>query len=329
MITMLLGLGALLSIALSAFFSGTETGIYCLDPVKLRVRSDHNRPAARRLARLMRRPDELVIAALVGTNLSDYLATVCVAALLLRASVATGLAEVYTTAILTPIILVFGGVMPKDWFQRESDRLMYALATPLLWWKRVVQATGLMWVLRALTRTLMRWIDPRLAGREEQLLPRARMRRLLHEGAARGGLTTFQRDIIERVLNVSHVRVADVMIPRQRIASVPADIPRADFLRLARMAHFSRLPVYRTQPHNVIGVVNVYDVLTDGAAQPIERHVRDAVALDAEQRVPAALTKLQEKRQAMAIIRDRAGRCIGILTIKDLVEEIVGELDVW
>ena len=129
--------GAVLALLLSAFFSGTETGIYCLNHVRLSVRAARRDVRAVRLRLLMHRPQDLVITTLLGTNVADYLATVFVTALLLHLSVAENLAEVYATVVLTPLILVFGGVMPKDWFRRESDHLMYACATPLAWCRRV------------------------------------------------------------------------------------------------------------------------------------------------------------------------------------------------
>jgi CBS domain containing-hemolysin-like protein len=321
--------GALIALALSAFFSGTETGIYCLNHVRLNVRTSQNDVRARRLTSLMQRPQDLVITTLIGTNVADYLATVCVTALLLHVAAVRNLAEVYATAILTPLILVFGGVMPKDWFQRESDRLMYPLASALTWCRRVAGWTGLLWLLRALTRSLVRRIDPLRAEADEDLLPRARMRRLLSEGAASGGLSSFQRDTLERVMNISRVRLADVMVPRQRAATVSVDIPRDDLLRIARVAHFSRLPVYRDDPRRIVGIVNVYHVLTDDEGKPIADHVQPATSLRATETVPAALLKLQQARQVMAIVTDRSGSCLGLFTMKDLVEEIVGELEAW
>ena len=239
------------------------------------------------------------------------------------------LAEVYATVILTPLILVFGGVMPKDWFQRESDRLMYPLASPLTWCRRAAGWTGLLWLLGQLTRGLIRRIDPLRAEADEDLLPRARMRRLLSEGAASGGLSSFQRDTLERVMNISRVRLADVMVPRQQAVTVSIDIPRADLLRIARMAHFSRLPVFRDDPRRIVGIVNIYHVLTDDEDKPVAEHVQEATFLQATETVPAALLKLQQARQVMAIVTDRSGSCLGLFTMKDLVEEIVGELEAW
>ncbi|MFQ5807296.1 MAG: CNNM domain-containing protein [Phycisphaerae bacterium] len=322
-------IGAIVAVTLSAFFSGTETGIYCLNRVRLNVRAGQNETGARRLTSLLERPQDLVITTLLGTNVADYLATVCVMALLLHYAVSQSLSEVYATAIVTPLILVFGGVIPKDWFQRESNRLMYALALPLTWCRRVACGTGLVGMLGGLTRYLIRRVDPQRAGAEEELLPRARIRRLLSEAAAGGGLSAFQRDTLERVMEISRVRVVDVMVPRQRAAIVPIDTPRAELLRIARMAHFSRLPVYRDDPRRIVGIVNVYHVLTDDEQKPIGAHVQEATFLHATETVPAALLKMQQARQVMAIVTDRAGNCLGLFTMKDLVEEIVGELEAW
>jgi putative hemolysin len=239
------------------------------------------------------------------------------------------LAEIYATAIVTPIILVFGGVIPKDWFQRQSDRLMYPLALPLKWCWRGACWIGVVWLLRTLTRRLLHGIDPLRASAEKDLLPRVRVRRLLREGAVSGGLSPFQRDTIERVMNISSVRVADVMVARQRAAIVPSDIPGADVLRIARMAHFSRLPVYRDDPRRIVGILNVYHVLTDEHRRPIAEYVQPATYVQAGESVPAALLKLQQARQVMGIVVDPAGNCLGLFTIKDLVEEIVGELAAW
>ncbi len=326
--TALLLAASLLAIAASALFSGIEMGVYCLDRVRLEVRAEAGDRRARVLSRLMRRPDELVTTALLGTNLADYFASVTLAALLIRFAVPAARTELYTTVVLTPLILVFGGVLPKDWFRRQSSRLMLALAIPLLWWRRVAAVTGLLWLLRWCGRSLIRLLDP---GRAEagDVVPRVGTLRLLTEGAARGGLSAFQRAVIERVLHVSRVRVSQIMVPRPRTVHVPVTIARDDLLRIARMAHFSRLPVYEGDPRHVIGIVNVYDVLMDEQPRPIRAYIRPAVTVGPETTVPTALVRLQQARQVIAVVVNRKGEYLGLFTMKDLVEEIVGELEVW
>lgn len=327
--TLLLISGLLAGMVLSAFYSGTETGVYCLNPVRLRVNAEGGDAGARRLEPLMRRTEDLVITMLLGTNLADYVVTACTAALLLGAAVAASWAEIYAAALATPLIFVFGAMVPKESFRRRSDRLMPQLSWAILVSLRLAQATGLVWLLHRLSHALVRWIDPRGVAEQADLLPRARTLHLLREGAARGGLTHLQRDLIERVLNLSEIRVRNVMIPRARAAVASVELPRDEFLRIARMAHFSRLPVYRNDPRRIVGVVNVYDVLTDREDRAVAQHVRPPLTLPENESVSAALVKLQRGREAMAIVQDRAGNCAGILTLKDLVEEIVGDLEVW
>jgi len=206
---------------------------------------------------------------------------------------------------------------------------MYALSLPIACCQAAARVTGALWVLRNAPLALARAFRVAIPEGDDDVLPRARMHRLLREGAVRGGLTSFQRDTIERILSLSRVTVERVMVPLARAATVPADISREDFLRIARMAHFSRLPVWRGQVGNMVGVVTVFEVLTDAQERPISAHARPTLALPASETVPAALLKLQQAHQFMAIVNDKRGRCVGILTLKDLVEEIVGDLESW
>lgn len=329
-LTLFVGLlaGVFAGILLSALVSAFETGSYCLNRVGLRVRQEQNDRAGLRLGRLMGRHEDLVITALLGNTIADYIGSACLTAMLLRLGRSDHEAEVYATLALTPLLLVFGGILPKDIFRRRADVLMYPLAGVTAACVAVARMTGLLWLLRNFSRGIVRWIDPR-SENEAPLLPRQSMQIMLQEGAARGGLSGFQRNMIDRIMNLAHVRVGQVMIPRQRCAMAPVDQARDDFLRIARMAHFSRIPVWKGDPRNIVGVVNVYDVITDAAKRPIADHARAPVTLRVTDTVPAALLKLQLARQAMAIVTDAGNNCVGLLTIKDLAEEIIGELEVW
>jgi CBS domain containing-hemolysin-like protein len=325
---LLLG-GALAGLSLSFFFSGVETGVFCLNRVRLRVRSEQRRADALRLAHLMQKPEQLVIAFLLGTNVADYVLTVSIAAWIQGSVGSAGMAEVWTTAICTPLVLVLGGIIPKDLFRRAADTLMYPLSLPLAICHKLAVASGIVFLMTALTHALIRRIDPVKLSREEAMLPRARMLRTLHEGATHGGLSRFQRETIERVMRISQVRVGSVMVPRHRAAMLSIDVSRENLLRVARMAHFSRLPIFGGDPRRVVGVINVYDVLMDEHERPVADYVREPVYLQANETVPAAILKLQQARQVMGVVTDAGGNCLGLFTMKDLVEEIVGELEVW
>ncbi len=322
--------GALLGIIFSAFASAVETGTYCLNRLRLRVRAEQNYRGARRLARLFEQPGDLVLMALLGCTLADYFCTACVTALFLGAQFAPPAAEGWATLIVTPAVLVLGGVIPKDWFRREADVWMYRLAWPLERCVRLARATGFPWAMRQLTRRLLHRLDLRTTqDADPHLLARASVVGMLQEGAALGGLSRFQRELIERVMRISSVRAGNVMIPLSRAALVARTIPRDDFLRIARMAHFSRLPVHDGDARRIVGIVHVFDVLTDPEQRPVSAHVRPPVVVAAHASVSSVLLELQRARRTMAIVQDRRGAHVGLLTLKDLVEEIVGDLEAW
>lgn len=326
--TLLLIAGFLLAVMASGLFSGAEMGIYSLNKLRLRMRSDRGERPARRLQPAMEHYEGLVSSTLIGTNIADYVASATITALFLG-YVGPGSAEFYATAIVTPALLVFGNIVPKERFRRHTDQLMYGNSLVLTAWNTLCRWTGFPWLLSRLSRVLLRLVDPLAADAQRPALPRARMLRMLREGLERGDLTPFQRDTFERVMGLSRTRVARVMVPRQRAAMIPDTISREDFLRIARMAHFSRLPVYRRSPRRVIGVVSVFDVLTDPDQRPISEFTRDILELRITDSVPTAMRRLQGAHEMIAVVCDQRGECVGLLTMKDLVEEIVGELDVW
>lgn len=329
MTTALLLCLAVAALGASCIISASETGVYVLNRVKLRVRESRGDAAARRLAAVMQKPEDLVIAILLGNTLADFACTTAVTLLLTQPGLELP-GELLTTVIMTPLVLIFGGIIPKDWFQREADRWMYALSLPIYLAVRIGTGIGAIPLLRGATRLIVRWITGSAGRADDALLPRIAVRRLIHEGAARGGLSVFQRDIIDRVMNISQVRVADVMIPRARAAIISADISRDDFLRIARMAHFSRMPVHAAgDPRRIVGIVNVFDVLSDPSPQPISHYFQPAIAIRDTEPVPTALVRLQSARRVMGIAVDAQGHCVGLFTMKDLAEEVVGELEVW
>ncbi len=319
-------MGAVFGLLASSFFSGAEMGVYSVNNVKLRVEAGHGSRAARRLLGLVRHYESLVITTLVGTNIADYVVTACITALALRAAGVAG-AELYATLIVTPAVLVFGNIIPKERFRRDNYALMTRFATPLSVFVWIVRLTGLEWLLTQLSRALVRWVDPSQLVNDRDLLPRARALKLLREGAERGGLTAFQRDAFDRIMQLSRTRVARVMVHRSRAASAPENISRDDFLRIARMAHFARLPVYRGDPRNVVGVVSVFDVLMDEQERPVADFVRPVLTLRLSEPATRALRRMQAEHQVMAVVVDSRGRCVGLLTIKDLLEEIIGAVE--
>lgn len=313
----------------SGFYSGSEMGLYCLNRIRLRLRAEQGRDRrASILLGLAQRQQETVLAILLGTNLANYLAAVAVSALLVRAFGLHGnRVEVYTALILSPLIFVLGDVVPKNWFQIDADRLMQRSALVLQASVALFRVTGLLWLLHGMTR-----LGASLAGfgqRDEWRGPRGEVLGLLREGAAEGALTQEQARMVERVMNLSSVRVGSIMIPRRRVAAVSVDTDRLTFLRLAREHHYSRMPVLDRDRRRVLGIVKVADVLADETAGSVLAWTQPPVTLLASDSASSALVQLQRAQATMAIVTDPRHGFVGIVTLKDVVEEIFGELPAW
>lgn len=319
-------LGALLAIVASGFYSGSETGLYCLNRLSLRVDADRGDAAAQRLRRVVRSEQRALSTVLVGTNVSNYLATMFVAMLLGSVwGIAGGASELYTTAIVTPVIFVFGEVVPKILYQRHADQWMRSGSQVLAgshWLFRWPVA-----VLNRIAKPVLKLVDP--VGIAETSDPRRRMALLLQDALARDEDAGEQLAFVDRVLGLSSVALHQVMAPRNRVVSMRADADRKYLLSLVRKHPHSRFPVYEDHPRRVIGYVPVHNLLADTDWTCVGERVRRLETLEAHESVASAIVRLQAARENIAAVVDRQGLLVGLVTLKDLLEELTGELHDW
>ncbi|HUW82776.1 MAG TPA: CNNM domain-containing protein [Phycisphaerae bacterium] len=320
---------AVACVAASGFYSGSETGAYCINRIRLRLRADTGDRRAVTLRRLLADEQGLLVSVLIGTNLSNYLTTVCVAYIFTTHYYAEGRAELYTTLIVAPVIFVFGEVLPKNLYQRHADRLVRGSTWPLVGSYFVCRALGLIGVLKRISRIVIRAFSPLEADRTELVHPRQEVVALLREGLGHGVLSEQQSLSVERVMRLQHVRVGHVMIPRSRTAVVQLDASRERMLEQIGQHEFSRLPVCTSDPRRIVGILNIYDVLQADPQATVEQLMRPPLRVRLEESVMGCLVRMQRARQPMAVVEIGDGRAVGIVTIKDLVEEIVGELAAW
>jgi CBS domain containing-hemolysin-like protein len=333
---------------LSGLFSGSETGLYCVDRLRLRLAAHEKDRSAVRLQGLLEDEPGLLFTTLLGTNIANYLAPVCLTIIFLSTSAAQSdserehLAEFYTTLILTPVVFIFGEVVPKNVFQRHADRFMVRMSSFLGATHQVFRLTGIIAFQRKVSEVAMKRLHRRpVSG--SALHSRPGMYHLLREGAAAGALTHTQVFMLERIHALQSIRVGSVMVPRSRTIMLSAEATWADVERTIRNTQVSRMPVYRDgDRRRIVGTVHLLDLLTaDSHARwcenpfshpspcELSRHLRPPVELPPDLPVIEALSALQREHRRMAIVVDKWGHCIGIVTVKDLVEEIVGELAAW
>lgn len=161
------------------------------------------------------------------------------------------------------------------------------------------------------------------------LHPKLEMYQMLRDGAAEGTLTAAQMFILQRIPAMKALRVASATTPRSSAVMLNAIAGRREVQEIIRRSQYSRLPVYRGDRANVVGIAHVLDVLANPPDQPLSKIIQPPLTLLHTTALTKALTTLQKAGQRMAIIVDNSGRCLGLVTIKDLVEEVGDELAAW
>ncbi len=325
-------------IVLSGFFSGAETGLYCANRLRMRLAAYRNKPGARRLQKLFDDQAGLLFTTLIGTNAANYLAPVCLTVVLLSTSTANmseelrdsieRRAELLTTLILTPIVFIFGEIVPKNLFQSHADRYMPRIAVWLGGFHGVVRLMGIAWLQRKISELIAR--GSRLSAESGSAFhTRLGMYKVIRESAEEGALSPTQVFMLERIPTLHALRVATVMTPRSRAVMLEARATRYEIEKVVQNSPYSRMPVYRGTRHQVVGIIHVLDILTGESEMPLDDYARPPIRLSHDLPVIEALTMLQRSRRRMAIVTDKGDRFLGLVTVKDLVEEIVGELPAW
>ena len=316
----------LVCVALSFFFSGIETGLLSLNKIRLRDRVRRRDPRAMILQRYLDRPERLLATVLVGNNLVNVTATVVAvrAALLYwplppRASVALAV------VLMVLVLLIVGELVPKSLFRLYPFRLSLALARPLH--ICAVAMTPLRVAFELLASAFMR-----LAGLErakkELFVSREEMILIAREGELASQPSAEQRKMIAGVFEMCATPVRDVMTPMACVLAVTPQTSIAEVLRQARERNFSQLPVL-DPGGSLAGVVNVYDILfsdAETAAKTAADFCRPAPTVDSAEPLDRALARLRGAAAPMAVVLDVKKRPLGVVTITDLVEKIVGEI---
>lgn len=310
----------------SAFFSGAETGLYRINRLRLHLDSKRADPRALKLSRVLGDERGALSVTLIGTNLANYITTAAVAYLFAeQMGLGETGSELYTVMILTPIVFVFGEVVPKNLFRLHADRLMARSAGLLVLADRLFRLTGVVWCLDQLAGLINRRGAADLPDGGASA-PKRRVAMLLQEALAGNPLGEDQSDLIERVCGLSEQQLHSVMVPRNRVVAISAETDRRSLSRVARKTHHARLPVYDRNPRHITGIVKVDELLRSDDWQHVGELLTPAITLSPHATVAATMTHLQHAGQEMAIVADPGGQMLGIVTLRDLLAQVVGEV---
>jgi CBS domain containing-hemolysin-like protein len=307
-------LAAAALILLSGFFSGSETAVYRAHWVRLTNWAERRRAGAGLALRLLGRREATVITTLVGNNLVNVFAAVLVSAFTARVF-GPQFTPVAVVALVV-LTLIFGEFAPKALAQANPNRWLRRAAGPLA--AAMVLFAPAVIILAGIARLFAPPSPARRSPLTRQELLSALRQRERRAGGAPAG--TPVSSLAARLFRLSGLAVAEAAIPLARVRSLPESATRAELLAAIAGHGYSRIPVHRGGPADITGVVFAKDLLAD--APPRVRRVR---RIPADARMMEVLGQMQRRGEHLALVED-AGRVTGIVTLEDILEELVGEI---
>lgn len=316
--------GLLACLIAVACFAGAETALYSISRVRVAMEARQKRWIPRLVQRLVGDDVALLIVLLIGNNLFVELVTFQAEHLVEYLRLPKLAIEVGLPLVLTPIVFLFCEALPKELFRRRPHALL-PLVAPFLYLARVV-----FWPLERLLGLVARGAA-RLLGLKPELVlvvsGREAVRRLLKESAQAGELPPQAEQIAQNVLKLRTIQVERAMVPWTRVARLDAQRSQAELYTSVACSPFTRLPVAGPRGE-LVGYVHQLDVLGAGPGVAVLNHLRPLVELPPHTPVDRALARLRAAGQRLAVVGTRE-RPEGLLTLKDLVEEISGDLAGW
>ncbi|MGD8108494.1 HlyC/CorC family transporter [Pantoea sp. FN0302] len=312
-------------ILVSAYFSGSETGIMTLNRYRLRHKAKNGNRSARRVEKLLRRPDRLISLVLIGNNLVNILASALATIVGMRLYGNAGVA--IATGILTFAVLIFAEVLPKTIAALYPEKVAYP--SSLLLGPLQIIMMPLVWLLNTITRLLMRMIGIKSDGSISSALNKDELRTIVYE--SRSLMSRRHQEMLLSVLDLEKVSVDDIMVPRNEIVGININDEWKSIERQVSHSPHGRIVLYRDSLDDAVAMLRVREawrMMTEKKEFTKENLLR---AADEIYYVPEGtplnvqLVKFQRNKKKVGLVVDEYGDIKGLVTIEDILEEIVGD----
>lgn len=319
-------------IILSAFFSSAETAFTTVNKIRIRTFEEEGRPNAALIRKLTDDPQKMLSAILIGNNIVNLTASSLTTIMVTRITANLGLASKSATAIgiatgiLTLIILVFGEITPKSIATRSSERICFFYIKPIYW--MTIIFTPLIFIVNKISFGFMKLFGMRYTGKE-RVMTENELLTIIDVSHEEGVLESEEKEMINNVVDFGDSLAKDIMVPRIDMVSVPSAISYDDLKKTFKRDMYSRLPVYEESKDNVVGIVTLKDFFNyEGTKEDFKLSdlLREPYFTYEYQKTSDLLIQMRENSINISIVLDEYGSTAGIITLEDLIEEIVGEI---
>lgn len=311
----------LICLVLSGFFSSSEVALVSITRAKVHALLTQGRKGADALDTLKRSTDSILITILIGNNVVNIAAASLATAIAIGiyGDVGIGIA----TGVTVVLMLIFGEIGPKMYASRHTEELALRFARPILLFSRVLYPV--LWVTDRLTRQFA--FRP---GVTEPVVTEEEIKEWIDVGEEEGTIEEKERDMLYSVLRFGDTTVREVMTPRIDVTLLEDTGPLENALATFNETGFSRIPVYHERIDNIVGLLNVKDVFAAMVRQQTSATIRERMYepyfVPESKKIDELLKELQVKKQHMAVVLDEYGSFAGIVTVEDMLEELVGEI---
>lgn len=323
--TLLIILLIVVLLLVQGFFSGSEIALVHADRLRLHHRAGQGHKGAALVLEMFHKPEVLLGTTLVGTNISVVAATTLGTLLMIRFFGEWG--DLYAVLLFTPIFLIFGEVVPKSVYQQKADVLAPVVVYPLRFGSWILYP--IVFVFSHIAHFVTRLTTGVKSERRNLFVTREQVRTVVEMAEQGADVDVFDRDRIMRVVRFADRTVGQDMVPVAEMVTIGHGQTTRQAIHLARDKGLFRLPVYREERTQIIGILafTLWDLMDPKVAErPLSEFIKPAFFVSPHELLDHLLPELQRREDHMAIVVDEFGSAIGMITMDDILEEVVGEV---
>ena len=319
--TVITVISIIILVILSAYFSATETAFTSINRIKIKNKANDGDKQAKRILALLEDYDRILTTILIGNNIVNIGMTALATVLFI--SWFGGKGPSLATLVMTLVVLIFGEITPKS-LAKENPEGFARFSAPLL--------KGLTVLLTPLSGIFRYWklfLGKIFTGGEQENFDQDELLTLVEEAETEGSLDEEQSELIQNAIEFNDLEAEEVMTPRVDIVALPLDVTEEEIAEVFRRTGFSRLPVYEDDMDSVQGVLNqkdFYNYVYGNENYSFSDFIKPVVFVAGSMRIGDLLKKLQAMKTHMAVIVDEYGGTEGLVTMEDIIEELVGEI---